>query len=91
MTTKALKELLTTHGQCTASGDTIEVGEEGQVAIFASIGSESLVVNQVRKVELLDEMIFATTAKGDAFAILAEDVRAVRFGKTQGKRPGLVG
>lgn len=90
MKSKALGDILTKHGQCTLNGDKIDVPEAASVTLFASIGSESLVVAQVLSIQLLDDLVYATTQKGESYAVLAEDVRAVRFGKIQKKRTGLV-
>ena len=91
MTTKAFKELLNRFAECSAKGDEIEIQGDRKVTILASLGNESLVVAGVKRVELHDEMIIATTGKDDVFALLHEDVRALRFGKEQTKRTGLVG
>jgi hypothetical protein len=88
MKTKALIEVLTTHGECTSSGDKIEVPSSSSVAIYANIGSESLVVSSVRSCDILGDIVLVTTAKNESYAILSEDIRAVRMGAAE-RRAGL--
>ena len=86
MNTKALSDVLTTHGPGTDKDGTIELSEDTSVSLYAGIGSESLVISSVSGVTLSTDMVLATTRKGESFALLAEDIRAVRFGKAPSKK-----
>lgn len=91
MKTKALIDVLTRHGECTATGEKIEVPASSSVALFANIGSEALVVSKVRECQIVDDLVLVRTDKGESFAILSEDIRAVRMGSANERRTGILG
>lgn len=86
MKTKALVEVLSSHGNCTHKDGTIEIAEETEVSLYASLGSETLVMGGLSTIKIMEEMVLANTRKGETYAIVAEDIRAVRVGQNNGKR-----
>jgi hypothetical protein len=91
MKTKALLEVLVSNGNCTHKDGTIEIGEDTEVSLYASLGSETLSVGGLSSIELANDLILGKTRKGECYAILAEDLRAVRIGKGKGaRRTGLI-
>jgi hypothetical protein len=91
MKTKALVEVLSSNGNCTHKDDTIEIPEGTEVSLYVSLGSETLVVSGLATIQLMDEMLLASTRKGEAYAIVSEDLRALRVGAGKtGRRTGLI-
>jgi hypothetical protein len=86
MNTKALAQVLNTQGKATEKDGVIEIGAETGLTVYACLGSETLVISNVQSVKLLDEMVLATTSKGEGYVIVAQDIRALRFGKGENKR-----
>ncbi|MCP4444136.1 MAG: hypothetical protein GY811_02160 [Myxococcales bacterium] len=91
MKSKTLAEIVSKYGQGTKEGEKIVIPEEKSLTLYASLGGEALMIADVRSFEVSDEMVFASTGKGDFFAIATEDVRAIRIGPQAGKkRTGLI-
>lgn len=91
MKSETLAKILSKHGQGGTEGDTTTIPEDQSITLYASIGGEALMVADVRTVEMDDQIVLATTAKGDLFAIASEDVRAMRIGpQTTKKKTGLI-
>jgi hypothetical protein len=91
MKTKALVDVLSSDANCTHKDGTIEIGEATEVALYASLGSETLLVGGLASIVVSDDLLLAKTRKGDTYAIVAEDLRAVRVGKGKGeRRTGLI-
>ena len=80
MTHKALSEILTKYGDSRQTGTRVEVPPTLELTLFAALGEESLVIDRVRAVDLEGEYAVASTARGERYVVLYEDVRAVRFG-----------
>ena len=80
MTHKALAEILTKYGDARQSGARIDIPPSLDTTLFVAFGEEGLVIDRVRSVELAAEFALASTARGDRYVLLYEDVRAVRFG-----------
>jgi hypothetical protein len=80
MTHKALAEILTKYGDGRQSGARIDIPPSLDTTLFVAFGEEGLVIDRVRSVELGAEFALASTARGDRYVLLYEDVRAVRFG-----------
>lgn len=91
MKTKALVDVLSSNGNCTHKDGTIEIGDETEVALYASMGGETLVVGGLASIEVSGDLLVAKTRKGEMYAIVHEDVRAVRVGKGKAeRRTGLI-
>jgi hypothetical protein len=91
MKTKALVDILTSKGNCKHKDGKIEIGEETEVALYTSLGSETLLVSGLSTIVITDDLLVATTRKGDTYAIVAEDLRALRVAKAKGqRRTGLI-
>ncbi len=91
MKTKALLDVLTSNGNCKQKEDTIEIGEDTEVALYTSLGSETLMVSGLSSISVAKDLLIAKTRKGETYAIVAEDLRAVRVGKGKGpRRTGLI-
>lgn len=91
MKTKALVDVLSSNGNCTHKDGKIAIGDETEVALYASFGGETLVVGGLSSIEVSDDLLLAKTRKGDMYAIVHEDVRAVRVGKGKAeRRTGLI-
>jgi hypothetical protein len=91
MKTKALVDILTSKGNCKHKDGKIEIAEETEVALYTSLGSETLLVGGLSTIVIADDLLVATTRKGDTYAIVAEDLRALRVGKGKGpRRTGLI-
>ena len=80
MTHKALAEILTKYGDGRQAGARIDIPPSLDTTLFVAFGEEGLVIDWVRSVELGAEFAMASTARGDRYVLLYEDVRAVRFG-----------
>jgi hypothetical protein len=80
MTHKALTEILTKVGDGRQSGTRVEIPPSVEATLFVAFAEEGLVIDRVRAVELGTEFAVASTARGDRYVLLYEDVRAVRFG-----------
>lgn len=80
MTHKALAEILTKYGDSRQVGTRVEVPPSLELTLFAALGEESLVIDRVRSVDLEAEYAVASTARGERYVVLYEDLRAVRFG-----------
>ncbi len=84
-------DVLTSNGNCTHKDGTIEIAEDTEVSLYASLGSETLLVSGLASISVADDMLLAKTRKGDTYAIVAEDLRALRVGKGKaGRRTGLI-
>ena len=91
MKSNTLSQILSKHGQGSTEGGTTIIPEEQSITLYSTIGSEALMVADVRSIELDDEMVLATTGQGDLFAIASEDIRALRIGpQSNKKRTGLI-
>lgn len=92
MNTKALAQVISTQSKGSTEKDgVIEIGAETSLTVYANLGSETLVIATVATVSILDELLLATTTKGESYAIVAQDIRALRFGKgPSGRRTGLI-
>ena len=91
MKTKALVDVLTSSGKCKHKDGKIEIGEETEVDLYASLGGETLIMGGLATIVIADDLILATTRKGDIYAIVAEDLRALKIGKGKGaRRTGLI-
>jgi hypothetical protein len=88
MTHKALAEILTQVGDGRQTGARVEIPPSLETTLFVAFADEGLVIDRVRTVELSNEFAIASTARGDRFVLLYEDVRAVRFGHGAGTGPG---
>lgn len=92
MNTKALAQVISTQSKgCTEKDGVIEIGAESSLTVYANLGSETLVIAAIASVTIIDEVLMATTKKGESYAIVAQDVRALRFGKGEStRRTGLI-
>ena len=91
MKTKALIEVLSSHEHCTQNDDTVEIAAEVEVSLYASLGSETLMIAGLSAIKISEELLIASTRKGEIYAILPDDLRAVRMGKSNGnRRTGLI-
>ena len=91
MKTKALVDVLTKHEKCTFKDGVIEVSEETDVALYTSLGQEAMALTEIRRITISEQLLVAENRKGETYAILAEDLRALRIGKSPTKRrSGLV-
>jgi hypothetical protein len=91
MKTKALVEVLSSNDNCTHKDGTIEIGEGTEVSLYISLGSETLVVGGLSSIKVQDEMLLANTRKGEVYALVSEDLRALRVGEGKsGRRTGLI-
>jgi hypothetical protein len=88
MTNKALAEILTKYGDGRQTGARVEIPPSVEATLFVNFAEEGLVIDRVRTVELSSEFAVASTARGDRYVLLYEDVRAVRFGHSSGAGPG---
>jgi hypothetical protein len=88
MTHKALAEILTKVGDGRQTGARVEIPPALETTLFVAFADEGLVIDRVRTVELSTEFAIASTARGDRFVLLYEDVRAVRFGHGAATGPG---
>jgi len=88
MTHKALSEILTKHGDARQSGARFEIPPSVSLTIFVAHGEDGLVIDRVRSAELEGEYAVTTTARGERFVVLYEDVRALRFGAQGGGGAG---
>ena len=84
MTHKALAEILTKYGDSRQVGSRVDVPPSLDLTLFAALGEEGLVIDRVRAVDLEAEYAVASTARGERYVILYEDLRAVRFGGAAG-------
>jgi hypothetical protein len=80
MTHKALAEILTKYGDGRQTGARVDLPPAMETTLFVAFADEGLVIDRVRSIELDTEFAVASTARGDRFVLLYEDVRAVRFG-----------
>lgn len=91
MKTKALVEVLSSNDNCTHKDGTIEIGEGTEVSLYISLGSETLIVSGLATIKIVDEMLLANTRKGETYALVSEDLRALRVGAGKtGRRTGLI-
>ncbi len=91
MNSKALAQVLSTQGKSSEKDGQFEIGAETALTLYASLGSETLIISSVQTVKLMDEFLLATNQKGESYAIVMQDVRALRFGKGAAtKRTGLI-
>ncbi|HUH04533.1 MAG TPA: hypothetical protein VML75_21200 [Kofleriaceae bacterium] len=58
-----------------------------KATLFVSVGSETLVIERVSAVTLGNETLVVRTTRDERYAVVQEDVRAVRFA-TKGGRAG---
>ena len=91
MKIKALVDVLSSNENCKHKDGTIEIGDGAEVSLYASLGSETLVVGGLASIVVSDDVLLANTRKGDTYALVAEDLRAVRVGKGKNeRRTGLI-
>ena len=92
MNTKALAQVIRTESKGSTEKDgVIEIGDDTTLTVYANLGSETLVIASVASVSIVDELLMATTTKGESYAVVAQDIRALRFGKgPSGRRTGLI-
>jgi len=80
MKSKTLAKILTSRGQGTEKEGTIVISDEANITIYANLGTEALMIADVKSITIDDEMAVAETGKGDIFAVALEDVRVLRIG-----------
>ncbi len=91
MKTKALVDVLTSNGNCKHKDGKIEINDDTDVTLYTSLGNETLLVATLTSIVITDDLLIAKTRKGDTYALVAEDLRAVRVGKGKGpRRTGLI-
>src|SRR5690606_22806782 len=88
MTSKVLSEIFIKHGSGAREGDAVRLTRDADASLFVTMGSETLTINRVTMVEFTPEVLIATTHRHERFIIAYEDVRGVRFGKSE---PGQAG
>lgn len=86
MNTTLLAKTLVARGGFEKKGEAWERKGDIGLTIFATIGNEALSVGSVEKVAFDDDLVLIDTKKGDTYAIVAQDIRALRFGETGEKR-----
>ena len=80
MDPKALLSILENHAGCKADGKKQLVSQGVEVTVFAATGDETLVIGPVRDVIVDGDVAILGTTRGDLFAVLCRDVRAVKIG-----------
>lgn len=88
MTHKALTEILSKYGDGRQSGSRVELPPSVETTLYVALGEEGMVIDRVRSVVLEAEFAVATTARGERYVVLYEDLRAVRFGGGAGVGAG---
>jgi len=79
MTAKVLETILTNHGRCTRDGNSVIVPEDTEASIYIALGSEPLIIDRVRQVDLEDGIAIIKTIRREVYVVAYEDVRAARF------------
>ena len=83
MKPETITEILTKQFGAKLEGDAIVVQEGAEITIFASLTGETLSVPRVTRLILDGAMVFAETARGERFALAADDVRALKVDRTE--------
>jgi hypothetical protein len=76
-----LENILTKHGGCTRDGNAVIVPDDSESSLYVSLGSEVLIIDRVRRVELDDDVAVVKTARRETYAVAYEDVRTARFSR----------
>ena len=79
-----LTEILTKYADARQSESRVDIPPGLEMTMFATLGEESMIIDRVRAVDLQPEYTVITTARGERFVVLYEDLRAVRMGATGG-------
>jgi hypothetical protein len=85
MTSKVITEVMTSEGGCQREGDTLRVPDDIKATLFVSVGSETLVIEKVSAVTVGGEALVVRTGRDERYAVVAEDVRAMRFASKGGR------
>jgi hypothetical protein len=89
MTSKVLADILTRHGKCERDGNLYCIPAKTDATVYASFGSDVLIIERVSTVDLDAEVCSVTTTRNDHFVLVYEDVRALRFADAKGNVAGL--
>ena len=91
MNSKALTQVLSTHGKGKEANSVIEFGDGASVTVYANFGGESLSISGITQIQMEEDMVIAQTRKRETFVVASEDIRALRFAqKEEKKRTGLI-
>jgi len=70
---------MTDEGGCTRDNDKLLVPKDTASTLYATIGTESLIVDRVVSIKLLTDVAVVATSRGERYGLAFEDIRAVRF------------
>lgn len=76
---------MTSEGGCQRDDDTLIVPDNIKATLFVSVGSETLVIERVSAVTVGHETLVVRTTRDERYAVVHEDVRAVRFAAKGGR------
>lgn len=76
---------MTSEGRCQRDGDTLIVPDDTKATLFVSVGSETLVIEKVSAVTIGAETLTVRTGRDERYAVVHEDVRALRFASKSGR------
>ena len=85
MKTEQLTEVFVKQVGARKDGHAYLVPGDHEASLFVALEGETLAVTRVTRLEVSDTLLVVDTAKGERFVIAAEDVRAVKVDRGEGK------
>jgi len=78
MKSTTLVKLLGKHGKAAKAGGSITFSDAKRVSLYVNTGAEALLIAEIASILVEDNIIQATTRKGDFFVVDIVDVRVLR-------------
>ena len=85
MKTEQLTEVFVKQVGARKDGHAYLVPADAEASLFVALEGETLTVSRVTRIEVSDTLLTVDTAKGERYVLAAEDVRAVKMDRGDGK------
>ena len=82
MKLETLTEILGKHAGARKEGTAFVFSNDVEATIFVALEGETLQIARVSKLEITDALVVADSNRGERFAVVLEDVRAVKVDRT---------
>ena len=89
MNPAALTTILSEQAGCKKDGNRFVISDEVGVTIFASAGNQTLTIEGIKELALqANDTVVLKTGRGDCYAFLCEDLRALHVKPGKRNSPG---